>query len=270
MLGFRQRSLHPLSRRLRDAVRGGLVRRPPRSQRVYVVTINGRRYKRVVLPDAHHASQVASRLREFGPAQIYPSLILEREREVWVEFVEGERPPAGTPEVVDGVADLLAVLLRRAPRRQPLEETSFLHDVCVDLRFLGEVGVLSPDAADALRERAVALAPEAVWVGYDCTDTILKNFVRTPEGRIRAVDVESLGADQLLGSGVAKACLRWLGPERGRFLDRLRAAGAPDFTGYLPFVELCFLAFWTKSSFLEGKSRFVDPALFERFRADAR
>lgn len=270
MLGFRQRSLHPLSRRLRDAVRGGLVRRPPRSQRVYLVTINGRRYKRVVLPDAHHAAQVAARLREFGPAGIYPSLIFEREREVWVEFVEGTRPAADATDVVDGVADLLAVLMRRAPTRQPLAETPFLHDLCVDLRFLAEVGVLAPDTAATLQERAIGLAPESVWVGYDCTDTILKNFVRTPHGRIRAVDVESLGAGQLLGSGAAKALLRWVGASRGRFLDRLRAAGVPDFAGYLPFVELCFLAFWTKSSFLEGKSRFVDPALFERFRADAR
>jgi hypothetical protein len=270
VLGFRQRSLHPLSRRLRDAVWNGLARRPPRSQRVYLVTINGRRYKRVVLPDAHHAAQVAARLREFGPAQIYPSLIFEREREVWVEFVEGERPAAGSPDAVDGVADLLAVLLRRAPVQTPLSETPFLHDLRVDLRFLAEVGVLGRRAADALDERAQALAPDAVWVGYDCTDAILKNFVRTPDGRIRAVDVESLGAGQLLGSGAAKACLRWVGPFRGRFLDRLRAAGVPDFSGYLPFVELCFLAFWTKSSFLEGKSRFVDPALFERFRADGR
>jgi hypothetical protein len=266
VLGFRQRSLHPLSRRLRDAIRGGLLRRPPRSQRVYLVSIRGRRYKRVVLPDAHHAAQVAARLREFGPARIYPSLILEREREVWVEFVEGERPASGTPDVVDGIADLLAVLLRRAPALRPLAETPFRHDLDVDLRFLADVGVLAPDAAAALRKRADALAPGSVWVGYDCTDAILKNFVRTPEGDIRAVDVESLGAGQLLGSGAAKACLRWLGPERERFLGRLRAAGVPDFTGYLPFVELCFLAFWTKSSFLEGKSRFVDPALFERFR----
>jgi hypothetical protein len=270
VLGFRQRSLHPWSRRLRDAVRGGLVRRPPRSQRVYLVTINGRRYKRVVLPDAHHAAQVAARLREFGPSGIYPSLILEREREVWVEFVDGERPRAGSAQVVDGVADLLAVLMRRAPVRQPLAETPFLHELCVDLRFLAEVGVLAPQVSAALQERARRLAPDTVWVGYDCTDAILKNFVSTPGGRVRAVDVESLGAGQLLGSGAAKACLRWVGAERGRFLDRLRGAGVPDFASYLPFVELCFLAFWTKSSFLEGKSRYVDPALFERFRADAR
>jgi hypothetical protein len=269
VLGFRQRSLHPLPRRLRDAVRGRLARRPPRSQRVYVVTINGCRYKRVILPDAHQASLVASRLREFGPTGIYPNLIFEREREIWVEFVEGERVRTASPDVVDGIADVLAVLHKRAPRRLPLVETPFLHDLRVDLRFLGEVGVLQPALAAELASRAAELAPESVWVGHDCTDAILKNFVRTPEGRIRAVDVESLGADQLLGGGAAKACLRWLGPQRERFLARLRAAGVPDFLRYLPFVELGFVAFWTKSSFLEGKSRLVDPTRFEAFRVRA-
>ena len=235
---------------------------------MYLVTINGRRYKRVVLPDAHHAAQVAARLREFGPSGIYPSLILEREREVWVEFVEGELLRSPTPEAVDGIADLLAILLKRAPRRLPLAETPFLHELEVDLRFLSEVGVLTPVIAAELTQRARARAPETLWVGHDCTDTILKNFVRTPEGRVRAVDVESLGADQLLGSGPAKACLRWLGPSRERFLSRLREAGVPDFLAYFDFVELCFVAFWTKSSFLEGKARFVDPSLFERFRVD--
>lgn len=270
MLGFRQRSLHPLSRRLRDAVRGRLAGRlggrPARSQRVYRVTIGGARYKRVILPDAHRAAAIAARLRLFGADGIYPSLVLERERELWVEYVEGETLRSSGPEVAEAVADLLAVLMKRAPRLVPLRQTPFLNDLRVDLRFLRDVGVLDRRVAVELAARAEAAAPEAVWVGYDCTDAILKNFVRTPEGRVRAVDLESLGADRLLGSGAAKACLRWLGPDRDRFLARLRTAGAPDFTAYLPFVELSFLAFWTKSSLLEGKSRFVEPAHFERFR----
>ena len=63
VLGFRQRSLHPWSRRIRDALRGRLGGRPPRSQRVYRVTIGGRAYKRVVFADSHQAGQVADRLR---------------------------------------------------------------------------------------------------------------------------------------------------------------------------------------------------------------
>jgi hypothetical protein len=235
---------------------------------VYLVDIPGRPCKRVVLADSHQARQVAERLRHFGPSAIYPHLLLEREREVWVEFVEGERVTEASPEVVGGIADLLAVLYKRDPRRLPLASTSFLHDLRVDLGFLRDVGVVDPAAAEALSKRADALAPSHVWVGYDCSDAILKNFVRTPQGRIRAIDVESLAADQLLGVGAAKACLRWLGAERQAFLDRLRRGGAPDFLPAFPFVELSFLAFWTKSSFLEGKSRFVDARRFDRFLVD--
>jgi hypothetical protein len=74
--GFRQRSLHSWSRRLRDAFQGRLGARPPRSQRVYLVDIPGRPCKRVVLADSHQARQVAERLRHFGPSAIYPHLLL--------------------------------------------------------------------------------------------------------------------------------------------------------------------------------------------------
>lgn len=262
MLGFRQRSLRPLSRRLRDALRTG---RPPRSQRVYVVTIRGRRYKRVVLPDAHHAAAIAARLREFGPEGVYPELILERERELWVEFIEGAPLRDPTAEAVEGVARVLGALQRRGPRLLPLSETPFLHELRVDLRFLADVGVLASETARRLTARAEQWAPERVWVGHDCTDAIAKNFVRGADGRVRAVDVESLGAEQLIGIGPAKACLRWLGPQRERFLTTLRELGAPAFEPYFGFVELAFLAFWTKSSLLEGKRRFVSSQAFERF-----
>lgn len=250
---------------MRDALRGRLGARPPRRQAVHRVEIRGRPYKRVILADSHHAAAVAARLRHFGPEGIYPSLLLEREREVWVEYVEGERIRGPSREVALAIADLLAVLHKRAPRWVPLADTPHLHDLEVDLRFLADVGVLSGGRGQALARRAAELAPDRVWLGYDCTDAILKNFVRCGDGRVRAVDVESLGADQLLGVGPAKACLRWLGDDRETFLSRLREAGVPDFFAYFEFVELGFLAFWTKSSLLEGKSRFVDAARFERF-----
>ena len=125
--------------------------------------------------------------------------------------------------------------------------------------------LFSPGVHAQLDEIAAKLAPKQVWVGYDCTDAILKNFVRDRAGRIRGVDVESLGADQLLGSGVAKAAVRWLGPLRSPFLAQLREREVPDFVPYFPFVEMSFLAFWQKSSFLEKKRRFVDSSLFDRF-----
>src|SRR5262245_12568070 len=263
--GFRQRPLHPFARRVRFRLLGWLSNRPPNSKRVYVVTIAGRRYKRVVFADSHQAEIFAARLEIFGPSGIYPALVLQRERELWVEFVEGEPLQDADRDAVVQLAGLFSVLHRRDPRRVPIEATPFAWALHRDLRFLREVGVISQDAHRVLAEIAEKLTPKEVWVGYDCTDAILKNFVRDRSGRIRGVDVESLGADQLLGSGAAKAALRWLGPFRDAFLHELRAREVPDFGPYFPFVEMSFLAFWQKSSFLEKKRRFVDPSLFDRF-----
>jgi hypothetical protein len=264
-LGFRQTPLHPLPRRLRFRLLGWLSNRPPNSKRIYLVTIGDRRYKRVVFSDSHQAEIAAARLEAFGSTGIYPALVLQRERELWVEYVEGEPLRRADDEVVRQLAELFAVLYRRAPRCQPLESTSFGWALHRDLRFLRDVAVISPATHRRLDEIARRLAPKQVWVGHDCTDAILKNFVRDREGRIRGIDVESLGADQLLGSGVAKAAVRWLGPLRDAFLAELREREVPDFISYFPFVEMSFLAFWQKSSFLEKKRRFVDPALFDRF-----
>ncbi len=267
-MGFRQRSLHPWTRRVRDGLAGRFSARPPRSQRVYRVDVDGLPLKRVIFPDAHQAAQVAARLRAFGTTGLYPTLLLEREREVWVEYIEGD-PLRLDDDTVDALARWLARLNKRSPRRVALADTAWLHALDVDLGFLGDVGVLSSSHVSQLRQWAHAAAPDHVWLGHDCSDFILKNFVRTPEGRVRAVDVESLGADQLLGSGAAKAALRWLGDSRERFLGELRSEAVPDYLRDFRFIELAFVAFWTKSSYLEGKRRFVDARHFERFLAES-
>src|SRR5215470_13366354 len=261
-LGFRQRPLHPPLRRLRFRVLGWLSNRPPNTKRMYVVSIGERRYKRIVFPDSHQAEIAAARLEAFGPSGIYPALLLQRERELWVEWVEGEPLHEADREVVARLADLFAVLYVRDPRIAAIEDTPFAFALQRDLLFLRGVGVIAPAVHRVLDEIAHKLTPKQVWVGHDCTDAILKNFVRDAGGRVRAIDVESLGAEQLLGIGAAKAAVRWLGPLRGAFLGELQAREVPDFHAYFPFVEMCFVAFWQKSSFLEKKRRFVDPALF--------
>jgi hypothetical protein len=239
--------------------------RPPRSQRVYEVRIGEARLKRIVFADSHHAAAVAARLQTFAGERIYPGLVLERERELWVEFIEGERVQGADDALIDALAALLCVLMKRAPRRVPLRETPWLANLDLDLAFLARVGVLADERAQRIAAIARERAPAEVWIGYDCSDAILKNFVWTREGALRAVDVESLGADVLIGTGAAKASVRWLGDRRGDLLARLKELGAPDFESYFDFVELAFRAFWQKSSFLEKKRRFVDPAVFDRF-----
>jgi hypothetical protein len=265
LLGFRERPLHGWPHRLRAAALARFSNRPPRTQRVSLVTVGGARCKRIVFADSHHAASVASRLQVFAADAIYPGLILERERELWVEYIPGDRVREVDDRLVGAIAGLLATLAKRAPRLVPLRETPWLPDLERDLRFLAEVGVLDRETSVRLTGRAHEVAPRQVWVGHDCTDAILKNFVWTPEGRLRAVDVESLGADQLIGVGAAKAALRWLGARRGDFLAGTKAAGAPDYLAYFDFVELSFRAFWQKSSVLEKKKRFVDPDVFAPF-----
>ncbi len=276
MRGFRQRSLHGGLRRLAQALRGVRSRRLPRSQRVFLVEIAGRRYKRVVFADSLQAREIGDRLLLFGPERVYPRLIHERENELWLEFVEGRALSAAEPisdERLDALAELLAVLYRRDARLLPLEQTRFPHGLETDLGFLRDVGVLADDLERELVRRAARVGPKEVWVGYDCTDLIAKNLVVEPDGRLRVVDVESLGAGQLLGTGVAKAALRWPalarpGAGEPALLERLVQAGAPDLRPGFPFAELCFRAAWLKNAFLEGKRRFVDErvlgALLER------
>jgi hypothetical protein len=229
------------------------------------VTIGEARLKRIVFADSHHAAMVAARLSAFARERIYPGLVLERENELWVEFIEGERVGQADDALIDSLARLLCVLMKRAPRRVALCETPWLANLELDLAFLARVGVLGEAESQRLAAIARERAPAEVWVGYDCTDAILKNFVWAERGGLRAVDVESLGADVLIGTGAAKASARWLGDRRGDFLSRLKELGAPDFQSYFDFVELSFRAFWQKSSFLEKKRRFVDPAIFAPF-----
>jgi len=239
--------------------------RPPRSQRVYQVAIGAARCKRIVFADSHHAAAVAARLQTFASERIYPGLLLERERELWVEYIEGETVRRVDDTLIASLAKLLCVLMKRAPRRVPLRETPWLANLELDLAFLARAGVLADAAGQRLAAIARERAPATVWLGYDCTDAILKNFVWAERGGLRAVDVESLGSDQLLGVGAAKASVRWLGDQRDEFLEQLKGFGSPDFDGYFDFVELCFRAFWQKSSLLERKRRFVDPGVFAPF-----
>src|SRR5688572_33378582 len=100
--------------------------RPPRSQRVYQVQIGDARFKRIVFADSHHAAAVAARLSTFATERIYPGLVLERERELWVEFIEGDRVQSVDDALIDALAGLLCVLMKRAPRSLPLRETPWL------------------------------------------------------------------------------------------------------------------------------------------------
>jgi hypothetical protein len=261
----RQRRLEPMRQRLRRLLARLLRRGPVKRQRVYLVTLGERRLKRIVFSDSHKASEVARNLEALRGSELVPDLVAHYGEEVWVEFLEGEPVGAARPEIVDEMARIFASLYTRDARLVQGPESGVEERLARDLDFLREVGLFDAPAHLRLREFAQKAAPAAVWVGWDYTDPLPMNLLRTPRGELRIIDVESVVRERLIGIGVAKALARWLGADRQRLLARLEERGVPPFTAYLPFVELHFLASWTKRSLLHGKKRLVDPARFRPF-----
>lgn len=258
-------------RRFRFFLSGLLWPRLHNTKKVSFVTINGHRYKRLIFSDSTLARDVEQTIRRFGPTDQFPSVVARYERELWMDYIEGPRVRAPDEVTVAKLAAFYSSVYARAPRCERLSGTPFLAELQGSLRFLHQVGILESGTSDALCRSAERFAPEYVWVGFDYMDPVLKNFV-IPHGheRLCAVDVESLLSDQLIGMGVAKACARWMDPWRKVFFDCLERDGrAPDFVSYFPFVELYFLATWTKLYFLERKWKRIDPSQFARFLESA-
>ena len=238
-----------------------------KDKRLHYVTINGHRYKRIVLCDSYLASQIERALEHFSDSGYFPQLITRYERELWVEFVVGERTHTVDEAFVENVADFYATLYSTQARNVDAVESGFPERLHRDLRFLHEIAWLDDRSYRDLDTAAKALRPEHVWLGFDYTDPVLKNFVVRPQDKtICAIDVDGLSGDQLIGMGVMKACVRWMPPHEDRFFERLARRQVPDFQAYLPFIKLCFLAKWTKRFFFERKWKAVDLSLFDEFR----
>lgn len=269
---IRQRRAHSPGRRILDYFRSRLLGAIGKGQRVYFVTIGGHRYKRVVFGDSHQAATVAGALEamivadghEPPPAPHFPELLVHLEREVWTRFVEGRRPDAGNHVDRELLAKFFAAVYRHRCRNISTAESPLPARLTSDLRFLADSGVLTRRRADELAIAGRESRPQTLLLGYDYVDPVLKNFLVTPDG-IVAIDIESLQAGRALGTGIAKCRVHWLEEPASEFAGRVVAAGAPDFRDQLPFVELCFLAGWTKRKILTGKGHRADPARFDSF-----
>ena len=269
-VSIRQESPDSVSRRLRLWLSRAVGTRLQKSQRTYFVTLNGHRYKRLVEPDTNVAESIEAALLAFGATDRLPAFVTRYEHEVWVEFIEGRVPREADEALALAAAGFFAVLYTRGAREVATSDTRFPAALARNLRFLHRMDVLDDAAYAELSRAAQALAPESVWVGFEYTDPIPKNFVvAADDGRLCAVDVESLASDELLGVGPAKALSRWLEPHREVFLAALAQPGVPDLRPALPFAELYFLAHWMQRAFMERKWHFVDSARFARFRDGA-
>lgn len=241
---------------------GGVV---GKSQKAYFLTLNGHRYKRLVFGDAWQAAQIERELDHFEPGVGFPPLVLRHENELLLGYVDG-RPFNGSDAADrERLARFYAALYRRDPRRVAAADLPLAARLRRDLQFLVDAGALDARDLPALQSRAESLQPDELWLGFDYVDPVEKNFVCTGT-EVAAVDVESLHSNEALGTGIAKARVHWLGEAQTTpFLASMTAAGAPDLSGQLPYVELCFLAGWTKRKVLQGKRHFVQPARLKRF-----
>ena len=246
-----QRNAHSISRRLYFAgvsrVSGVFSKR----QSVHFVTINGKRYKRVTLGDSFEALQVEEALR-LAPADAwFPTLIQRHENELLLDFVEG-RPfePANRGDR-ETLARFFGALYNAESRSYPPD--ILLCALQTDLRFLHDAGLIDASLHDALLKRAEQTRPAEIRHGLDYLDPVAKNFVIN-DGRIVAIDVESLCRDVPLGTGPAKAAVHWLpDADLPGFLAQVEQAGKMTLKGQMPFVELCFRVGWTKRKLLQGK-----------------
>ncbi len=263
---IRQYSNTSLLRRIRFQLTRLGGTRLQKSQRGSIVEINGTRFKRLIQPDSRTAESIETTLNRLGETNRVPGVVIRYERELWVDFIKGTAIASVDAGVARKMADLFAELHSRDPRLVRSTETRFPTRLRRNLRFFEQVGVLSQRQHDALLEVSQRVQPEALWVGFDYTDSVLKNFISAEDdGRVCAIDVESIAADELIGISFAKASERWLGPWRDEYLEHLNRPGVPDFRPYLPFVELYFLGHWMQRAFFEKKWRFVNAELFDRF-----
>ena len=234
---------------------------------IHFVTVNGQQYKRLLLCDSFLASEIEQQLEVFSESGYFPPLVARYEHEIWLEYVDGDPIRSIDEDVVLKIAEFYATVHGKSPVLVNARDSPFLARLSQDLRFLHQIGVVTQDVYRDLQAAVPDLSPEQLWVGHEYTDPVLKNFIqRTDNGRICVVDVDGLAVNQLLGLGVAKACIRWLGPHQSLFFTSLVEQGAPDIQEYFNFVQLCFLAKWMKRAFLEQDWKVIDSALFERFR----
>lgn len=234
---------------------------------IHFVTVNGHRFKRLILCDSFLATEIEQHLEGFIESGYFPPLVARYEHEIWLEYVEGIPIRSVDEALVLKVAEFYATVYGKNPILLNTKQSPFPGRLLEDLRFLHQINVLTQESYGDLQTVVPGLIPEQVWVGYEYTDPVLKNFIfRTDNGRICVIDVDGLAGNQLLGVGVAKACVRWLRPHRSLFFSSLAERGAPNIQKYFSFVELYFLAKWMKRAFLEHDWKVIDSTLFERFR----
>lgn len=259
---IRVRHALPLWQRLRRYWRSWRGAGLTKTHAVHFVDIGEARFKRVQFADGGTARAVAEGLERLADSECVPGLLMHQERQLWVDYLPG-RPPA-----LDDPADqgrLIEFFVRLYTSTPPAVADPALFSVRLarNLDFLSRADVLTPARADQLRELERRLRPDRVQIGYDYIDPLGKNFVVQGD-RVVAIDIEALVPETSLGTGLAKAKLRWPFDPSARVLSRLSAAGGPELAGQLVWTELCFLCDYFKHKVLQGKPGYIRLEALDR------
>lgn len=266
MTSYRKRRLEPFVQRLRRIerlFRGGHVKQ----QRVYRVHIGERDLKQIVFSDAAQAERTAARLDALADTGLLPRRIARYANELWVDYLEGSALDPAGPAPVQELAALFAAFYVRAPVPIADDAIRLRAEALQQLQLLRDVGVVDAATLRGVEARCLTSPLPALWHGYDYLDARPENFLRDASGRLRILDVESVADGEVIGTGAARAWLRWPGVEREALLRGIAQAGGPDLAPAAAFLELRFAAGWTLRSLLMRKRRLVEPALFRRLAA---
>ena len=261
---YRERSLYGFDQRMRRRLFSVFSSRFLKDQQAYELVLNGHRYKRLRLPDSYLAAQLERNLSVFQDTGIFPQLIRVEGSNLLLEFIEGESVEQADQQVAESISSVFATIYKAEPRLVRTADIDTTRRIQTNLQFLNDVGALGHDSVLKLEKILADAVPSHVWQGYDYTDAYLKNLIRSEDGRICIIDVESIRHDYLIGSGVVKILSTWAGPHREIIFSTLRERCAPDFTEYLTYVELSFLLNWVSQAYLHGKKKILKMNLFEK------
>lgn len=227
-----------------------------KTHQVDLIELDGRRQKRVIFDTAETARAVTAALKQAAVIQRFPALIFSRDCEVRVEFIPGPLARPGRDD--DRLRDFFLDLYRLPGDRVELARSGLLWQLESDLAHLVDQALIEATLSRRLLQQADQIAPPSLWLGHDYIDPVAKNFVIQSDRAI-AIDIEALLAGQPLGTGLAKARLRWPGLEIEPLMVRLEAVGGPGLRGQYPLVELCFLAGYFRQKLIQRKPRHLKP-----------
>jgi hypothetical protein len=235
-----------------------------KTHEVHFVRVDGTLLKRIRFETEDEAVGVESSLLSLGQSAHVPAIVRRDGRELWLEYIDG--PPLD-PRKHDGLPLLLGFyssLYAGAGRSCSVDASPYPARLKDDLLWLESSGMLPASATASLARRAAAVEPRQVLLGVDFIDPVPKNFVIRGE-RLFGIDVEALKPDTLLGTGPAKALLRWLDSTSDEMTSRLHLGGSPDLAAQFDYAELCFRCSYARQKVLQRKAHLAPPSMFDRY-----